>query len=98
MLNDGFAPVWACLSAGTLANFPVLGGLEALTVFADNDTPGAQAAEACVARWRAAGKEARVVAPPRQLPRFCSTTAEGAMDYGCKESNYGRVLKKHSPS
>jgi len=70
VLNDGFAPVWACLSAGTLMNFPVLGGIEALTVFADNDTPGRTAAEACVARWRAAGKEARVVAPPRDLKDF----------------------------
>jgi putative DNA primase/helicase len=66
VLNDGFAPVWACLSAGTLMNFPVLGGIGALTLCADNDTPGRQAAEACAARWRAAGKEVHVRAPPQQ--------------------------------
>jgi putative DNA primase/helicase len=70
VLNSGFAPVWACLSAGTMASFPVLGGIEALTVFADNDSAGAQAAAACVERWRAAGKEARVVAPPGQFKDF----------------------------
>ena len=70
VLNSGWAPVWVCLSAGALASFPVLGGLEALTVFADNDTAGARAAEACIARWRGAGKEARVVAPPRDLKDF----------------------------
>jgi putative DNA primase/helicase len=70
VLNSGWAPVWVCLSAGALASFPVLGGLEALTVFADNDTAGATAAEACVARWRAAAKEASVVAPPQELKDF----------------------------
>lgn len=80
VLNGGFAPVWACLSAGTMASFPVLGGIEALTLFADNDTPGRQAAEACAARWRAAGKEALIVESPRHL-----------MDFGdvAKEERYG---------
>jgi len=70
VLNSGVAPVWACLSAGAMASFPVLGGIEALTVFADNDTAGAAAAAACAARWRAAGKEACVVAPPGQFKDF----------------------------
>jgi putative DNA primase/helicase len=70
VLDSGFAPVWACLSAGTMANFPVLGGIEALTLFADNDTAGAEAAAAFVERWRAAGKQARVVAPPNPFKDF----------------------------
>src|SRR5262249_25939220 len=76
VLAGGFAPVWACLSAGTMAAFPVLGGIEALTVFADNDTAGAGAAASCVARWRAAGKEACVVAPPRQFKDFGDVAKE----------------------
>jgi hypothetical protein len=76
VLNSGFAPVWACLSAGTMATFPVLGGIEALTVFADNDSAGAQAAEACIARWRAAGREACVVAPPGHLKDFGDVAKE----------------------
>ena len=70
VLNSGWAPVWVCLSAGALASFPVLGGIQALTIFTDNDTAGAAAAAACIERWRGAGKEASVVAPPRDLKDF----------------------------
>lgn len=57
-------PVWAATSAGAIARFPVLPGIEALTVFADRDGAGMAAAQACAARWRGAGAEARVLAPP----------------------------------
>ncbi len=54
-----FRPVWACLSAGNLAQFPVLSGIEALTIFADNDASGTGQRDgfACAERWHAAGKE-----------------------------------------
>jgi putative DNA primase/helicase len=54
---SGWAPVWAATSAGAIARFPTLSGIEALTVFADADGPGIRAAEACAARWRSAGRE-----------------------------------------
>lgn len=57
-------PVWAATSAGAIARFPVLPGVEALTIFADRDGAGMAAAKACATRWRAAGAEARVLAPP----------------------------------
>jgi putative DNA primase/helicase len=76
VLSSGWAPVWVCLSAGAMATFPVLGGIEALTLFADNDTAGAHAAEACVGRWRAAGKDACVVPPPRDLKDFGAVAEE----------------------
>ena len=76
VLQEGFAPVWACPSAGAIAAFPVLAGVETLTVFRDNDAPGAEAARTCVERWRNAGKEVRVVAPPRRLKDF-GAIAEG---------------------
>jgi hypothetical protein len=59
----GWAPVWAAASAGAVRRFPVLAGVEALTVFADADAPGLAAARACKARWAEAGREARVVWP-----------------------------------
>ncbi|MGX0962350.1 phage/plasmid primase-like uncharacterized protein [Bradyrhizobium japonicum] len=48
-LATGFRPIWATLSAGTMAAFPVLSGIECLTVFADNDESGTGlgAAKAC---------------------------------------------------
>src|SRR6185312_15913881 len=39
-IATGFTPVWAALSAGTLAAFPVLSGIDCLSVFADNDASG----------------------------------------------------------
>lgn len=62
-LATGFAPIWSCLSAGTMAAFPVLGGIEALTIFADRDHAGMSAANACGRIWHEAGKEVEIVAP-----------------------------------
>jgi hypothetical protein len=64
LLMAELAPVWALGSAGNLARFPVLGGLECLTIAADADEPGQTAAEATAIRWRNAGREAVIVAPP----------------------------------
>lgn len=63
VLLSGWAPVWVATSAGALARFPVLAGIEALTIFADGDSPGIKAANACAARWRDAGSEANVLPP-----------------------------------
>ena len=63
MLAD-LAPVWCCGGAGNLAAFPVRGGIEALTIAADADEPGQKAAESVAARWRDAGREAVIIAPP----------------------------------
>jgi Toprim domain len=62
---DEQRPVWCCGGAGNLAAFPVLGGIEALTVAADADPPGQQAAETVTARWRAAGREATIIIPQK---------------------------------
>ena len=45
-----------------MAAFPVLVGVETLTLFADNDLSGAglRAANEVAARWRSAGRRARV--------------------------------------
>ena len=54
----------ACGGSGNLKHFPVLGGIEALTVAADADKPGQEAATEVIRRWRRAGREAIIVAPP----------------------------------
>jgi len=63
VLKAGWRPIWCCMSAGNLGRFPVLAGIEALTVFADADQPGLAAAHRAAERWCKAGREARVVAP-----------------------------------
>jgi hypothetical protein len=60
----GFRPVWACIDAGNLAEFPLLAGVETLTVVTDHDRAGIAAFNAVAARWLAAGREVRQWQPP----------------------------------
>jgi putative DNA primase/helicase len=66
LMEMGFKPLWACLSAGGVAKFPVLSGIEALTIFADNDEnqTGQNAARECGAGWQETGNEVRIFATP----------------------------------
>jgi hypothetical protein len=66
ILLSGWSPVWVATSAGALAKFPALSGIEALTIFGDADSAGMQAGQTCRDRWLAAGREV-VVAAPRGL-------------------------------
>jgi len=63
--QQGFRPVWAAADAGHIAKFPVLDGVETLTIFADNDANGAgqNAASECTKRWVQAGRTVRVITP-----------------------------------
>jgi putative DNA primase/helicase len=62
----GFRPVWAAGSAGAIETFPVLDGVESLTVLLEHDESGAnaRAVQACADRWIAAGKEVFSADPP----------------------------------
>jgi hypothetical protein len=55
----GLAPAWALGSAGGIGKFPVLPGIEALTILAETDDGGAseRAIEECSSRWTAAGRQ-----------------------------------------
>jgi len=61
----GGPPIWAALDAGNLGSFPVLAGVEALTIFSDNDTnqTGQGHAEDCFARWEEVGREVTLHVP-----------------------------------
>jgi hypothetical protein len=61
----GFRPVWAVGSATAIAAFPVLAGIEAITILGETGDGGAnhRAAQTCAARWIKAGREAFVVVP-----------------------------------
>ena len=50
-------PVWALGSAAAVAAFPILGGVECLTLLKEADDASERAVEACAARWHAAGRE-----------------------------------------
>lgn len=61
--QSGLRAIWACGGAGVLATFPMLGGIEALTIAADADEPGQRAAKALAERWRQTS-ETSIIAPP----------------------------------
>jgi putative DNA primase/helicase len=56
-------PVWAACSAAGVRNFPAL-RFHALSVFADNDRAGQDAARMCAQRWAEAGNEVHLRYPP----------------------------------
>jgi phage/plasmid primase-like uncharacterized protein len=58
-------PAWSLVDAGNLERFPILGGIEHLTVLADADANncGQQAARMCAKRWAEAGRQAEVLIP-----------------------------------
>lgn len=58
-----FRPIWACLSAGAMKSLPVLPGIRSLSIFADQDRAGLDAANTCGERWHAAGVEVTMAAP-----------------------------------
>jgi hypothetical protein len=63
MLPRWHRPAWALLSAGNIGSFPVLAGIECLTILVDHDRPdkrrgrsaGEAAARQCAERWAAVG-------------------------------------------
>ena len=60
----GYTPIWCTLDAGNMAVFPVLPGVESLTLIVDHDPASKNAAEGCASRWYAAGREVRVWCSP----------------------------------
>jgi hypothetical protein len=61
----GFRPVWALGSVAGIAAFPVLNGINAVTILGEINDGGAnhRAAHACGTRWLGAGREALLVTP-----------------------------------
>lgn len=62
----GWWPVWAAGSAGAIRTFPVLDGIETLSIFSDADDGGVgiEAARSCAIRWQAAGRCVEIHKPP----------------------------------
>jgi hypothetical protein len=60
-----FCPMWVAGSTTQLAKFPVLSGIECLTILADNDENEASVDAASTAywRWKDAGREVRIRQP-----------------------------------
>lgn len=52
-----FKQAWSLIDRGNLAKFPVLSGIECVTIAVDNDAPGEEAAAECARRLVGAGIE-----------------------------------------
>lgn len=61
----GFRPAWSLGSASAIATFPVLPGIQSLSILAEHDDSGAnaRAVRQCADRWLAAGREVIVLDP-----------------------------------
>jgi putative DNA primase/helicase len=55
----GYRPVWSVLSTSGVAGFPLLPGVDGLTIFGEHDEKqqSMKAIQSCAERWLAAGKE-----------------------------------------
>ncbi|MGL4961004.1 MAG: DUF7146 domain-containing protein [Inquilinus sp.] len=56
-------PIWVCPFAGAISTFPVLPGIECLSIFSDGDAPGLRAADSCAQRWTEAGAKVFIRTP-----------------------------------
>jgi phage/plasmid primase-like uncharacterized protein len=76
-------PAWALIDSGNLKNFPVLPGIERLTILVDNDhadkngkRAGQDAANTCTARQLAAGRSIEQLIPDQIDSDFADIVAE----------------------
>jgi hypothetical protein len=62
-MSIGLRPMWATGSTALMAKFPPLAGIDCLTLIVDHDPNGAgeKAAREAEVRWRAAGREVRLL-------------------------------------
>jgi hypothetical protein len=63
LIAMGNGPMWSLGSCGAIRAFQVLPGVERLLIWADNDKAGNEAADACGARWKLAGRRVKIRSP-----------------------------------
>ena len=71
----GKVVAWAALSAGGVRTFPLLSGIEALTVYADADAAGIEASRTLCRRYAGAGRFAELVRPKRKVADMADLAA-----------------------
>jgi putative DNA primase/helicase len=59
----GIRPAWALGSVGCISGFPVIDGVEQLTVLGETGQASADAVKFCARRWRRAGRRVHVAMP-----------------------------------
>ena len=59
----GLRPVWALGSANAIGEFPILGGIECLSLLLEHDEANRKKSEACAKRWYDAKREVVLIEP-----------------------------------
>jgi putative DNA primase/helicase len=59
----GLRPFWALGSAGAIGVFPVLNGVETISLLREHDDANRKAPDACAMRWHSAGRDVLDVWP-----------------------------------
>ncbi len=71
-------PTWAALSTSGLKALVLPDNITSVTICADNDEPGEQAAQAAARRWKLEGREVRIARPPDGHNDFNDALQAGA--------------------
>jgi hypothetical protein len=76
----GLRPAWALGCASAIKKFPILTGIEALTILVDNDANGTGqgAARHCAERWSATRREVRLIKPNARDTDIADILSESA--------------------
>jgi hypothetical protein len=61
--NPKTSPAWALGSAGAIGSFPVLPGVEVLSIHCENDATNERERQKCIDRWIDGGREVLEVKP-----------------------------------
>jgi putative DNA primase/helicase len=77
-----WSTIWAAGRADGIRNFPLLFGIEALSIFVDGDNAGRTAAAACAKRWSEAGREVGLYSPPPRHDWNSAHLAREARNHG----------------
>ena len=59
----GLGPTWALGSAGAIAAFPIIEGVDTLIVCAEKDYASRSAVEPCARRWHQSGHDVAIASP-----------------------------------
>ena len=68
-------PIWACLSASVMKGLPVIPGVDCLTIFADHDQAGIDAANDLGQKYHNAGREVILTMPEKYGTDFADREA-----------------------
>ena len=105
LMQMGFCPMWAAGSTSQLKDFPVLAGVECLTIIADHDIAdeagkqaSQQAARFARQRWAAAGRET-VMKIPKAPGRTPTTSLSAGRKHEREAPRFsGRISGRTSPA